>query len=176
MDTKQPEAIRREYRATMPTEVLHLWAQDALACIAELEASLTTQAQPVGAAPVAWQCRHMTESTFWQDCGEEIAKVRAKRTEKWEVRALYAAPKPAAQALDAKEKRWLEIGKAVERACEELPEDAEITVSLERDAGTDTMSDWDGNEHDNFPHEDGLGGVMNAAIDAAIAAQQGAKP
>lgn len=76
-----------------------------------------------------------------------------------------------AGAVDAKEKRWLDIGKAVERACEELPDGAEIIVSLERGAGTVTMIDWDGNEHDNFPHDDGFGGVMNSAIDAAIAAQ-----
>lgn len=40
MNTEQPEALRREYRATMPHEILHLWAVDALACIASLEAQL----------------------------------------------------------------------------------------------------------------------------------------
>ena len=40
MKTEQPEALRREYRATMPPEVLHMWAADALACIASLEAQL----------------------------------------------------------------------------------------------------------------------------------------
>ena len=40
MTTQQPEVLRREYRATMPPEVLHLWAADALACIASLEAQL----------------------------------------------------------------------------------------------------------------------------------------
>jgi hypothetical protein len=41
MSTKQPEALRLEYRATMPAEVLRLWALDALACIASLEAQLS---------------------------------------------------------------------------------------------------------------------------------------
>lgn len=40
MNTEQPEALRREYRATMPHEIMHLWAVDALACIASLEAQL----------------------------------------------------------------------------------------------------------------------------------------
>lgn len=48
MNTKQPEALRREYRATMPPEVLHLWALDVLACIASLEAQL----EAVGAGGV----------------------------------------------------------------------------------------------------------------------------
>jgi hypothetical protein len=48
MTTRQPEALRREYRATMPPEVLHLWAADALACIASLEAQL----EAVGAGGV----------------------------------------------------------------------------------------------------------------------------
>ena len=48
MTTEQPEALRREYRATMPPEVLHLWAADALACIASLEAQL----EAVGAGGV----------------------------------------------------------------------------------------------------------------------------
>jgi len=48
MKTEQPESLRREYRATMPPEVLHLWAADALACIASLEAQL----EAVGAGGV----------------------------------------------------------------------------------------------------------------------------
>jgi hypothetical protein len=40
MTDKQPDALRREYRASMPPEVLHMWAADALACIASLEAQL----------------------------------------------------------------------------------------------------------------------------------------
>ena len=49
----------------------------------------------------------------------------------------------------------------------------EIVISLERDAGTVTMFDPDGNEHDQFSHEDGFAGVVNAAIEAAIAAAKG---
>lgn len=37
--TQKPDALRKEYRATIPHEVLHLWAKDALACIADLEAA-----------------------------------------------------------------------------------------------------------------------------------------
>lgn len=75
-----------------------------------------------------------------------------------------------ADARDAEQERWMEIGKAIERACIDQPESTEIVISLERDAGTVTMFDPDGNEHDQFSHEDGLAGVVNEAIDAAIAA------
>lgn len=37
-DKTQAETLRQEYRATMPADVLHLWAKDAIACIVELEA------------------------------------------------------------------------------------------------------------------------------------------
>lgn len=55
MTTQQPEALRREYRATMPPEVLHLWAADALACIASLEAQLTQRFDAADMATAAAQ-------------------------------------------------------------------------------------------------------------------------
>jgi hypothetical protein len=67
--------------------------------------------------------------------------------------------------------RWMGIGKAIERACADLPEETEIIVSLEKDAGTVTLIDQDGNEHENFSTDYGFAGVLNEAIDAAIAAQ-----
>ena len=75
-----------------------------------------------------------------------------------------------ADARDAEQERWMEIGKAIERACIDQPDSTEIVISLERDAGTVTMFDPDGNEHDQFSHEDGFAGVVNAAIEAAIEA------
>lgn len=83
------------------------------------------------------------------------------------------APQAQADTRDADQKRWMEIGKAIERACIDQPESTEIVISLERDAGTVTMFDPDGNEHDQFSHGDGLAGVVNEAIDAAIAAAKG---
>ena len=90
----------------------------------------------------------------------------------WVVRPAYAAPQQA-EARDAEQERWMEIGKAIERACIDQPDSTEIVISLERDAGTVTMFDPDGNEHDQFSHEDGFAGVVNAAIEAAIAAAKG---
>lgn len=49
MTTQHPDALRLEYRTTMPAEVLHLWALDALACIASLEARL----EAIGAGGVS---------------------------------------------------------------------------------------------------------------------------
>jgi len=79
------------------------------------------------------------------------------------------APQAQADARDVE--RWMGIGKAIERACADLPDGTEISVSLEKDAGTVTLIDQDGNEHENFSTDYGFAGVMNEAIDAAIAAQ-----
>lgn len=84
-----------------------------------------------------------------------------------------SAPQAQAVERDAEQERWMEIGKAIERACIDLPDSTEIVISLERDAGTVTMFDPDGNEHDQFSHEDGFAGVVNAAIEAARAAAKG---
>lgn len=83
----------------------------------------------------------------------------------------HAATQPAAQGLDAETQRHAAIGKAIERACMDLPDGTEISVSLEKDAGTVTLIDQDGNEHENFSCDYGFAGVLNEAIDAAIAAQ-----
>lgn len=75
---------------------------------------------------------------------------------------------PQADARDAE--RWSEIGKSIERACGELPEDFKINIYLENGAGTASLLYPSGEECENFPHDDGFAGVVNAAIDAAIAA------
>ena len=81
----------------------------------------------------------------------------------------------AQQGLDAETQRNADIGAAVLRACEELPEGAEIQIYLERGAGTVHMTDWDGNEFDPFDedHED-FACRINAATDGAIAAEKAA--
>lgn len=84
-----------------------------------------------------------------------------------------AAPQAQADARDAEQERWMGIGKAIERACVDLPAGAEINIHLEKDAGTVTLSDCDGDEQENFPTDEGFAGVVNAAIDAAIAAAKG---
>lgn len=80
---------------------------------------------------------------------------------------------PAAPAADKQEKRHMDIGRAIERACAELPEGVEISISLEHHAGTVTLIDSNGNGDDHFDHECGLAGTINQAIAAAIAAQKG---
>ena len=121
MSEKQTEALRLagEYRKTMPSAMLHLWAYDVVgelrrqhARIAELEAQL----EAVGAGgvigpmmgcvslsanagePVAWQYRSLRDSGAWFDCTKERFEMRCTQPEIWETRALYAAP-PTAQAL-----------------------------------------------------------------------------
>lgn len=75
-----------------------------------------------------------------------------------------------ADARDAE--RWMEMGKAIERACADLPEETEIIVWLQKDAGIVTLIDRDGNEHENFSCDHGFAGVMNEAIDAALATKE----
>lgn len=105
-------------------------------------------------------------------------KLAAERAEREKAEAIQreqqakadAAPQAQAYESDAEQERWMEIGKAIERACIDLPDSTEIVISLERNAGTVTMFDPDGNEHDQFSHEDGFAGVVNAAIEAAVEA------
>ena len=85
----------------------------------------------------------------------------------------------APQQADARDvERWMGIGKAIERACRDLPDNTEIIVYLEKGAGTVTLIDQDGNEHENFSTDYGFAGVLNEAIDTAIApqAKQGDQP
>ena len=82
---------------------------------------------------------------------------------------MFKAPLVRADARDVE--RWMGIGKAIERACADLPDGTEISVSLEKDAGTVTLIDQDGNEHENFSTDYGFAGVLDEAIDTAIAAQ-----
>ena len=84
-----------------------------------------------------------------------------------QVRALLAAH---AQADARDVELWIGIGKAIERAYMDLPDGTEISVYLEKDAGTVTLIDQDGNEYETF-RVTGFAGVLNEAIDAAIAAQ-----
>ena len=82
-------------------------------------------------------------------------------------------PTTPSRWLEPVEQRQLDIGKAIERACQELPEGAEIQIYLERGAGTVHMTDWDGNEFDHFDQDhEYFACRINAATDGAIAAEQ----
>ena len=99
---------------------------------------------------------------------EDAADMAIKRIA--ELEAQLFATQPAAQGMDAETQRHAAIGKAIERACMDLPDGTEISVSLEKDAGTVTLIDQDGNEYENFSCDYGFAGVLNEAIDAAMAA------
>ena len=102
----------------------------------------------------------------------EIERLRAALVAPAEAAApAQAQDNDEAKAQRLTEKRWLEVGKAVERACIELPQWAEVVVSLEKDAGTVKWFDGDGNEYDSDTHGDCFSETINNAIDAAIAAQ-----
>lgn len=79
------------------------------------------------------------------------------------------------QAARQDEERDQEIGRAVQRACADLPEGCEVVIHLEKGAGTVYMTDWDGNEYDHFQSDDGFGDVINQAVDGAITADAAAR-
>ena len=112
---------------------------------------------------------HRFAKDYW--CRQAAAELRHQHARIAELEAQLQATQPAAQGMDAETQRHAAIGKAIERACADLPEETEIIVSLEKDAGTVTMIDQDGNEHENFSCDYGFAGVLNEAIDAAMAAQ-----
>lgn len=82
------------------------------------------------------------------------------------LRYLFGLERDAQQEKDAA--RWVEIGKAVERACRDLPEGYDIHIELERGAGTvrlylaDTDADMSDFENDTFAEK------IHAAIDATL--------
>lgn len=75
--------------------------------------------------------------------------------------------------LTREEQRWLEIGKAVERACEVLPHGFDLHIELEQGAGTARLylPDTDASE-DDFGGGDTFAEEINAAIDRALAYPQ----
>ena len=140
--------------------------------IAKLSAA-ATQAQedaPVGFAWSGWACMYPGKLPRLYGA-LEIASVNLDAANGDQIIHLSTSPDPKAQADAQDTDRWMGIGKAIERACADLPEETEIIVSLEKDAGTVTLIDQDGNEHENFSTDYGFAGVLNEAIDTAIAAQ-----
>lgn len=119
--------------------------------------------------------REIEDVTRWLpanvDCGGVWAALDAIKAELTGAVPLHESLVQADAVLTPDEQRHIGIGKAIERACAELPEEAEIIVSLENGAGTVTLIDQDGYENDNFYTDCGLAGALNEAIDAAIAAQ-----
>jgi hypothetical protein len=71
--------------------------------------------------------------------------------------------------MTEQENRWMELGKAIERAAGELPEGFDLYVELERGAGVAVLHlpDTDASKHDF--DGDTLADHINAAIDYAIA-------
>ena len=134
--------------------------------------------KPCGAAhDFGWEAWKARDSLAATPAAGELATLQAglqaaaPNAPLYDPREVAFSAQPAVQGLDAETRRHAAIGKAIERACADLPEETEIIVSLEKDAGTVTLIDQDGNEHENFSTDYGFAGVLNEAIDTAIAAQ-----
>ncbi len=77
--------------------------------------------------------------------------------------------------LDEKEKRWLELGKAIEEAAGSLPDGYELHVEVEKGAGSVALYDPDCDRIEQF-EGDTLADQANEAVAYACAAagEQGA--
>ena len=193
--TQKPNALRLSHAlrggkliddSTEWADTLHATAEELLrqhARIEELEAQLSAIGAG-GVEPLRKQAEHKaapadTTAAWVRPVSELLGHIsdvlpdnafNKIDTAKWNaVSALVGATTQAAAARDVA--RWMGIGEAIERACMDLPDGTEISVSLEKDAGTVTLIDQDGNEHENFSTDCGFAGVLNEAIDAALAAQ-----
>ena len=102
---------------------------------------------------------------------EVAAELRSQHARIAELEEQLSVTQPAAHGMDAETQRHAAIGKAIERACADLPEETEIIVSLEKGAGTVKLIDQGGNEHESFSCDYGFAAVLDEAVDAAIAAQ-----
>lgn len=151
---------------------LHARIQELEAMLESIGASgvsaqrVTQEDGHIAQEPAGW--RYQT-STGWHATTDASAALRVSKHHA--IEPMYTAPQPQADARDAE--RWSEIGKSIERACAELPEGVEISISLEHHAGAVTLIDSNGNEDDYFDHECGLAGTINQAIAAAIAEAEG---
>jgi hypothetical protein len=75
----------------------------------------------------------------------------------------------------SRSKEWLEIGKAMERACNELPDGYDLNIELEKGAGTIRLYLADSDAYEHEWNGDTFGSQIDAAIDAAIAASAATK-
>lgn len=64
--------------------------------------------------------------------------------------------------------RQARTGAAIERVCAELRVGCEVIISLEKDAGTVVLIDFDGNEHD-IECDQGFDATINLAVSVARA-------
>ena len=93
-----------------------------------------------------------------------------------------AQTQPAAQALDAGQwtsddcREFCAIGRAINRAAGRLPDHARVRIDLENGAGTAYWLDNASGAWRYIDSDDLFSTQIDAATDAAIAAQQGEKP
>ena len=165
-------AIQKQGASVTLVQAIGLLREEKHSITQELAAA-ANQAQedaPVGFAWSGWACMYPGKLPRLYGA-LEIASVNLDAANGDQLIHLSTSPGPQAQEDAQDTDRWMGIGKAIERACADLPEETEIIVSLEKDAGTVTLIDQDGNEHENFSTDYGFAGVLNEAIDTAIAAR-----
>lgn len=109
---------------------------------------------------------HAAGGAMGQVCGGELYRIVASGNQ-------FACLIDAADALEAAE-RDAAIGRAIQRAAGELPDDWEVELTVERGAASVYLRDPSGAvKAIDVSADDRLPAEIDAAIDAAIAARRG---
>lgn len=106
----------------------------------------------------------------WIDDPHDIEQGQMLNPE-W-VKVQEVASAPAVDALDAKDRECIAIGRAIQRAAGELPVDGEIRIDIENGAGAVYVLEPKHGDWCYIDSGDVLSAQINEAIDAAIAAAQ----
>lgn len=149
-----------------------------------LRAAPAHPAEGVPACPKPQNPHYDYLKKYWQDGFdgmELVACMGDKPLKAWHdgksARSAYDAaqgtgvPAPAVDALDAKDRECLAIGRAVNRAALELPADGDIRIEIENGAGVVYVYEPKYGDWRYIDSGEVFSAQINEAIDSAIAAQ-----
>lgn len=166
--TEAARTAQEKLRANQMTEQHSMQAKIHAQALAQLAAVQQGVQQAAPAMNVSQETIDFLKESM-QDCDDSARDVAISHDLE---KILLAATHPTQQGLEPVEQRQLDIGKAIERACIDLPQGTELVVSLEKDAGTVTLFDSNGNEFDHFNEDcETFAERINTAIDGVIAAE-----
>lgn len=154
--TEAARTAQEKLRANQMTEQHSMQAKIHAQALAQLAAVQQGVQQAAPAMNVSQETIDFLKESM-QDCDDSARDVAISHDLE---KILLAATHPTQQGLD------------IERACIDLPQGTELVVSLEKDAGTVTLFDSNGNEFDHFNEDcETFAERINTAIDGVIAAE-----
>lgn len=139
------------------------------------DAAFSEQAQSLTYSQVvsAWNAQ-ADQGNQWDELGEDEKiewTVKCAVTATLDLTCKSTQKRLAAQGMDATDRECLAIGRAVNRAALELPADGEIRIDIENGAGSVYVLEPKHGDWRFIDSGDIFSVQINAAIDAAIAAQ-----